>query len=73
MSNATRRVVTGHDDSGKAIIESDGPAPNVKVREQRMASIDHFLTAFTEVRETATVTELHPYEVLRICRFNPGT
>src|ERR1700719_4692410 len=33
MSNATRRVVTGHDDSGKAIIESDGPAPNVKVRE----------------------------------------
>ena len=33
MSHATRRVVTGHDDNGKAIIESDGPAPNVKVRE----------------------------------------
>lgn len=31
-----------------------GARPNVKVREQRMASIDHFLTAFTEVRETAT-------------------
>jgi hypothetical protein len=33
MSNATRRVVTGHDDNGKAIVESDGAAPNVKVRE----------------------------------------
>jgi mannose-6-phosphate isomerase-like protein (cupin superfamily) len=33
MSHATRRVVTGHDDNRKAIVESDGPAPNVKVRE----------------------------------------
>src|SRR5580704_6366310 len=33
MSHATRRVVTGHDDSGKAIIESDSAAPNVRVRE----------------------------------------
>jgi naringenin degradation protein FdeH len=33
MSHAIRRVVTGHDDSGKAIIESDGAAPNVKIRE----------------------------------------
>ena len=33
MSHATRRVVTGHDDNGKAIIESDGAAPNVRVRE----------------------------------------
>jgi mannose-6-phosphate isomerase-like protein (cupin superfamily) len=32
MNHATRRVVTGHDDSGKAIIESDGIAPNVRVR-----------------------------------------
>ena len=29
--------------------------------------------ALAKARETATVTELHPYEVLRICRFNPGT
>ena len=28
-----RRIVTGHDDSGKAIIESDGICPHVKVRE----------------------------------------
>src|SRR6204780_5824123 len=33
MNHATRRVVTGHDDSGNAIIESDGPAPNVRIRE----------------------------------------
>ena len=33
MSHATRRVVTGHDDNGKAIIERDGAAPNVRVRE----------------------------------------
>ena len=25
--------MTGHDENGKAVIESDGPAPNVKVRE----------------------------------------
>jgi hypothetical protein len=28
-----RRIVTGHDDSGKAILESDGICPHVKVRE----------------------------------------
>lgn len=27
-----RRIVTGHDDSGKAIVESDGICPHVKVR-----------------------------------------
>jgi mannose-6-phosphate isomerase-like protein (cupin superfamily) len=27
-----RRVVTGHDDSGKAVVEIDGIAPNMKVR-----------------------------------------
>lgn len=31
--HAVRRVVTGHDDAGKAVVESDGPAPNVRVRE----------------------------------------
>jgi len=31
-----------------------GATPNVAVRERRMASIDHFLTAFTEIRDTAT-------------------
>jgi hypothetical protein len=29
---ATRRVVTGHDAGGKAIVLADGPAPNVRGR-----------------------------------------
>jgi mannose-6-phosphate isomerase-like protein (cupin superfamily) len=30
--NPIRRIVTGHDDAGKAVVLSDGPARNVKVR-----------------------------------------
>lgn len=33
MDHRIRRIVTGHDASGKAIIEMDGPAPNQKIRE----------------------------------------
>jgi heme-degrading monooxygenase HmoA len=29
--------------------------------------------ALSKARATAAVTELHPYEVVRVCRFNPGT
>ena len=29
--------------------------------------------ALAGVRATAVVTELHPYDVVRVCRFNPGT
>jgi hypothetical protein len=32
MTQPTRRVVTGHDDQGKAVVLIDGPAPNVKLR-----------------------------------------
>jgi mannose-6-phosphate isomerase-like protein (cupin superfamily) len=32
MTQPTRRVVTGHDDQGKAVVLIDAPAPNVKVR-----------------------------------------
>jgi mannose-6-phosphate isomerase-like protein (cupin superfamily) len=32
MTQPTRRVVTGHDDQGKAVVLIDGPAPNVRVR-----------------------------------------
>jgi quercetin dioxygenase-like cupin family protein len=32
MTQPTRRVVTGHDDQGRAVVLIDGPAPNVKVR-----------------------------------------
>lgn len=33
MTGKVRRVVTGHDASGKAVVLIDGTAPNVKVRE----------------------------------------
>jgi len=32
MAQPTRRVVTGHDASGKAVVVIDGAAPNVKLR-----------------------------------------
>lgn len=32
MSRQTRRVITGHDANGKAVVVEDGSAPNVKVR-----------------------------------------
>ena len=35
MNGEIRRVVTGHDANGKAIISSDGPAPNVIVHPTR--------------------------------------
>jgi mannose-6-phosphate isomerase-like protein (cupin superfamily) len=38
MTRATRRVVTGHDTDGKAIVLSDAPAPNVKVRQTGITS-----------------------------------
>ncbi len=33
MKHAIRRVVTGHDNSGKAVVLIDGIAPNIKVRQ----------------------------------------
>lgn len=33
MAHGIRRVITTHDANGKAIVQSDGPAPNVRRRE----------------------------------------
>lgn len=33
MVRQTRRVITGHDASGKAIVVADGPAPNARMRQ----------------------------------------
>ncbi|MDN3722330.1 hypothetical protein QW131_31750 [Roseibium salinum] len=35
MSRYVRRVVTGHDETGKAIVVSDGPATNILERPSR--------------------------------------
>lgn len=32
MAESVRRIVTGHDASGKAVVVRDGPAPNVLIR-----------------------------------------
>jgi mannose-6-phosphate isomerase-like protein (cupin superfamily) len=33
MPKPVRRIVTGHDESGKAVVVTDGPAPNQRVRQ----------------------------------------
>src|ERR1700704_3890814 len=38
MVKPVRRVVTGHDASGKAIVLMDGPAPNQKLRNTGLVS-----------------------------------
>jgi hypothetical protein len=38
MTEPLRRVVTGHDSTGKAIILADGPAPNRRVRDSGIVS-----------------------------------
>jgi quercetin dioxygenase-like cupin family protein len=38
MGKAIRRVVTGHDRNGKAIVLTDGPAPNGRVRSSGIVS-----------------------------------
>lgn len=46
MTHAIRRVVTGHDDQGRAVVLIDGIAPNVKVRQG--AGFVHSLIWVTE-------------------------
>jgi quercetin dioxygenase-like cupin family protein len=38
IMKATRRVVTGHDAGGKAVVLADGPAPNAKLRSSGIQS-----------------------------------
>jgi naringenin degradation protein FdeH len=38
MTKTVRRVVTGHDRDGKAIVLNDGPAPNVRLRSSGILS-----------------------------------
>jgi mannose-6-phosphate isomerase-like protein (cupin superfamily) len=38
MAKAIRRVVTGHDRDGKAIVLADGPAPNMRLRSSGIVS-----------------------------------
>jgi hypothetical protein len=44
IMKGTRRVVTGHDAGGKAIVLMDGPAPNVKLRSSGIQSTVAWVT-----------------------------
>jgi mannose-6-phosphate isomerase-like protein (cupin superfamily) len=43
MGDTVRRVVTGHDADGKAIVISDGPATNVRRRREMAGMASHLL------------------------------
>jgi quercetin dioxygenase-like cupin family protein len=85
MPKQVRRVVTGHDNEGKAIVVSDGPAPFVHVNpiNSEWYSTDIWRTHETPARIDATTDEptLGPRRqmptkhgtVLRINHFPPET
>ena len=65
MPHQIRRVVTGHDEKGRAIVVSDGPAPSVHVNknERDWFSVDIWRTCETPARIVAKAPE--PTEGLR--------
>src|ERR1700752_3394057 len=83
MAKQVRRVVTGHDENGRAVVISDGPAPFVHVNsdDPEWYSTDIWRTAETPARIAAQPPEstLGPRRqmptrhgsVLRINHFSP--
>lgn len=59
MAKAVRRVVTGHDANGKAVVMSDGPAPFVHVNpvDPEWYSTDIWRTSETPARIVRAVAE----------------
>jgi naringenin degradation protein FdeH len=59
MSHQIRRVVTGHDEKGRAVVISDGPAPSVHVNknERDWFSVDIWRTHETPARIVAKASE----------------
>jgi hypothetical protein len=85
MEGRVRRVVTGHDGSGKAIVISDGPAPTVRTNPLRPGhiSVDLWKTAASPVvlsrdepDPTAGPKQIHPPHngtIIRISEIAPET
>jgi len=83
MTHKIRRVVTGHDEKGRAIVISDGPAPSLHVNknERDWFSVDIWRTHETPARIVAKAPEstagprrqmpTHNGTVLRINSFPP--
>src|SRR5258708_34395599 len=59
MTHQIRRVVTGHDEKGRAVIVSDGPAPSLHVNnnERYWFSVDIWRTHETPARIVAKAPE----------------
>ena len=80
-TSAIRRIVTGHDAGGKAIVLSDGPAPNVRKRPQTgivatlLWTTDSAPATFTNGDrgnvQIATTPAKHG-TILRVVEFPPG-
>jgi mannose-6-phosphate isomerase-like protein (cupin superfamily) len=60
-----RRVVTGHDKNGKAIVISDGPAPSVKMHPNRPGHRSTDIWKTTAMPVPLTAEEPDPTEGLR--------
>lgn len=85
MEGRVRRVVTGHDGSGKAIVISDGPAPSVRTNPLRPGHIstDIWKTAASPVMlageesdPTLGPRQIHPPRggtIIRIAEIAPET
>lgn len=85
MDGRVRRVVTGHDKKGKAIVISDGPAPSVRTNPLRPGhiSVDVWKTAASPVMlnseepdPTSGPRQIHPPPngtIIRISEIAPET
>lgn len=80
MSLRLRRVVTGHDDQGRAVVKIDEIANNVKSRRQGVSAAVIWSTdSFPAVNEGDVDQALRPTEttlrdgtVFRVARYEPG-
>jgi len=72
MNGYVRRVVTGHDENGKAIVVSDGPAPKVHTSPLRPGHYSTDLWRTNEMPVRISRTEPEPTEGPRKIVANPN-
>ncbi len=72
MNGYVRRIVTGHDENGKAIVVSDGPAPKVHTSPLRPGHYSTDLWRTNEMPVHISRTEQEPTEGPRKIVANPN-
>jgi mannose-6-phosphate isomerase-like protein (cupin superfamily) len=82
MAERFRRVVTGHDKTGKAVVLSDGPAPNLRSHDAFSVDVTDFWLTGALPADNADATDravgdlpIQPLPggtVFRIVEFRPG-